>query len=112
MARRRVILPPTKAPKVTAGLRWPPEMLKATETATKRANACAKATAIRAAGVAGASSVSLLRVMLEPSPANTNIRVAMNSAAAAFIRLGMTMGMVGVELMHAYGCSIYSNFHV
>ena len=31
------MFPPTKAPKVTAGLRWPPEMLAPVETPTKRA---------------------------------------------------------------------------
>lgn len=36
---KRVMWPPTKAPKVTAGLTWPPEMFAPTETATKSAKA-------------------------------------------------------------------------
>lgn len=78
------MLPPTKAPKVTAGLTWPPEMLAPTETATKRANAWAMEAAIRPAGVAAPLSVSLLYAMLEPEPAKTKMRVEMNSARPAF----------------------------
>lgn len=47
-----------KAPKVTAGFTWPPEMLAPTETATKSAKACAIDAAIRPAGVAAPPSVS------------------------------------------------------
>lgn len=57
MARSRVMCPQTKAPSVTAGLTWPPEMLAPTETATKSANACAKADANRL--VAGSTSAIL-----------------------------------------------------
>lgn len=39
MLLNNVICPPTRAPKVTAGLTWPPEMLALTATATKSANA-------------------------------------------------------------------------
>lgn len=84
MPRRRVIFPPTKAPKVTAGLTWPPEMLAPTATATKRAKAWAIEAATRPAGVVAPLSVSLLKAMPEPSPAKTKIRVEMNSARAAF----------------------------
>lgn len=51
--------PPMKAPKVTAGLTWPPEMLAPTETATKRAKACDSDAATKPAGVAEPLSVSL-----------------------------------------------------
>ena len=78
------MLPPMKAPKVTAGLTWPPEMLAPTETATKRAKAWAIAAAMSPAGVLEAPSVSLLKAMPDPSPAKTKIRVEMNSAKAAF----------------------------
>lgn len=83
MPRRREMLPPTKAPKVTAGLTWPPEMLAPTETATKRAKAWATEAATRPEGVLAPLWVSLLKAMPEPSPAKTNIRVEMNSARAA-----------------------------
>lgn len=53
------MLPPTKAPKVTAGLTWPPEMLAATETATKRPKPCAIDAEISPAGVVEAPPVSL-----------------------------------------------------
>lgn len=53
------MLPPMKAPKVTAGLTWPPEMLAPTETATKSAKACAMAAEIKPAGVLAPSPVSL-----------------------------------------------------
>ncbi|CAA7410547.1 unnamed protein product [Spirodela intermedia] len=35
--RKRVMFPPRKMPKVTAGLTWPPEMLAPAATATNRA---------------------------------------------------------------------------
>ena len=78
------MLPPTKAPKVTAGLTWPPEMLAPTATATKRAKAWAREAATSPAGVVEALSVSLLKAMPEPSPAKTKMSVEMNSAKAAF----------------------------
>lgn len=53
------MFPPMKAPNVTAGLTWPPEMLAPTETATNSANACANAAATRPAGVLDPLSVSL-----------------------------------------------------
>ncbi|KAL0331539.1 UNVERIFIED_CONTAM: hypothetical protein Sangu_1699400 [Sesamum angustifolium] len=34
-----VMLPPTASPKVTAGFKWPPEMLAAIDTPTNSANA-------------------------------------------------------------------------
>lgn len=55
----RVMWPPMKAPNVTAGLTWPPEMLAPTETATKRANAWDSDAATTPAGVAEPLSVSL-----------------------------------------------------
>lgn len=48
-----------KAPKVTAGFTWPPEMLAPTDTATNRANACAREAAIKPAGVVAPLSVNL-----------------------------------------------------
>lgn len=63
--RNKVIFPPTKAPKVTAGLTWPPEMLAPTETATNNPKACAMEAEIRPAGVA-TPSVSLLKAIPEP----------------------------------------------
>jgi hypothetical protein len=78
------MLPPMKAPKVTAGLTWPPEMLAEMDTATKRPKACARAAATSPDGVVEPSWVSLLNAMPEPSPANTNMRVDMNSANADF----------------------------
>lgn len=78
------MLPPTKAPKVTAGLTWPPEMLAPTETATKRAKAWAMEAEMRPAGVVAPPSVSLLKAMPEPWPAKTKIKVEMNSANPAF----------------------------
>jgi len=47
------------APKVTAGLTCPPEMLAPTETATKSANACDSDAATNPAGVAAPLFVSL-----------------------------------------------------
>lgn len=55
---KRVMLPPTANPNVTAGFKWPPEMLAATETPTKSANACATATATSPVGSNAASLVS------------------------------------------------------
>jgi len=78
------MLPPTKAPKVTAGLTCPPEMLAPTETATKRANAWAMEAEMRPAGVAAPSLVSLLYAIPEPEPAKTKMKVEMNSAKPAF----------------------------
>nr|GLL40210.1 unknown [Ipomoea trifida] len=43
--------PPMKAPNVTAGFTWPPEMLAPTETATKSAIAWDSAAAISPEGV-------------------------------------------------------------
>lgn len=54
-----VMLPPIANPKVTAGFKWPPEMLAAIETPTKSANAWAIATATNPAGSSAASAVSL-----------------------------------------------------
>lgn len=53
------MLPPRKAPKVTAGLQWPPEMLALVATTTNKPNACASATTISPAGDVGAFDVSL-----------------------------------------------------
>lgn len=58
--------PPTKAPNVTAGFTWPPDMLAPTEIATKSAKACAREAAMRPAGVVDPLSVSL------PAKRNTN----------------------------------------
>lgn len=44
MERTTVIWPPTHRPNVTAGLRWPPEILKPTEIMTATTSACAIAT--------------------------------------------------------------------
>jgi len=82
------MLPPRKAPKVTAGLQWPPEMLALVATATNKPNACASATAISPAGDVGAFDVSLLYAIVDPCPANTKIKVLMNSANAALNALG------------------------
>lgn len=54
-----VMLPPTKAPNVTAGLTCPPEMFAPTETATNSAKAWDNAAAIRPDGVVPAPCVSL-----------------------------------------------------
>ena len=54
-----VMLPPIKAPKVTAGLTWPPEMFAPIETATKSAYACDIAAAISPDAVCGPLFVSL-----------------------------------------------------
>lgn len=54
----RVMLPPMANPKVTAGFKWPPEMLAATETPTNSANAWATATATSPVGSKAASFVS------------------------------------------------------
>ena len=78
------MLPPTKAPNVTAGLTCPPEMLAPTETATKSPKACASEAATRPAGVVAPFSVSLLKAIPEPEPAKTKIIVEINSANAAF----------------------------
>uniref|UniRef100_A0A2P2J5B9 Tonoplast intrinsic protein n=1 Tax=Rhizophora mucronata TaxID=61149 RepID=A0A2P2J5B9_RHIMU len=83
MPRRKVMFPPMKAPNVTAGLTWPPEMLAPTETATKRPKAWAIDAEIRPAGVVEPLSVSLLKAIPDPWPAKTKIRVEMNSASAA-----------------------------
>lgn len=53
------MLPPTANPNVTAGFKWPPEMLAATDTPTNSAKACATATATRPGGSNAASEVSL-----------------------------------------------------
>jgi len=53
------MLPPMASPKVTAGFKWPPEMLAAMETPTNSANAWATATATRPGGSKAASVVSL-----------------------------------------------------
>ncbi|RWW34864.1 hypothetical protein GW17_00000338 [Ensete ventricosum] len=66
MPRSSVMLPPRKAPKVTAGLTWPPEMLAPTATATKRPNPWAKDAATTPAGVAEPSSVSLSAKTIHP----------------------------------------------
>nr|AFK44239.1 unknown [Medicago truncatula] len=78
-----VMCPPMNAPKVTAGLTCPPEMLAPTETATKSANACDSDAATNPAGVAAPLFVSLLYAMPEPSPAKTKMSIEMNSASAA-----------------------------
>lgn len=59
MPVRTVIWPPRANPKVTAGFTWPPEMLAAMETATKRANAWHIAMATSPAGSRAASDVTL-----------------------------------------------------
>lgn len=59
MPVRMVMLPPMANPKVTAGFKWPPEMLAAMATPTNSAKACATATATRPAGSNAASAVSL-----------------------------------------------------
>lgn len=59
MLLNRVMFPPINAPKVTAGFTCPPEMFAPTETATKRANACANAAATSPDGVVDPLSVSL-----------------------------------------------------
>lgn len=53
------MLPPRKAPNVTAGFTWPPEMFAPTETATNSANPCANAAAISPEGVDDPSFVNL-----------------------------------------------------
>ena len=53
------MLPPIANPNVTAGFKWPPEMLAAMDTPTKSAKAWATATATSPAGSKAASDVSL-----------------------------------------------------
>lgn len=53
------MLPPRKAPNVTAGFTWPPEIFAPTETATNSANACAMAAATSPDGVDDPLSVNL-----------------------------------------------------
>lgn len=59
MLLNKVMFPPTKAPNVTAGFTWPPDMFAPTETATKSANAWDNDATMRPAGVAGPLLVSL-----------------------------------------------------
>lgn len=59
MPVRIVIWPPRANPNVTAGFTWPPEMLAATETATKRAKPWQMAMATSPAGSRAASDVNL-----------------------------------------------------
>ena len=80
--------PPMHAPKVTAGLTWPPEMLALMETATNKAKAWASAAETSPAGVVDPLFVILLKAIPEPSPAKTKIRVEMNSAKAALRAFG------------------------
>ena len=54
-----VMWPPRKAPNVTAGFTWPPEMFAPIATATNSAKAWARAAATSPAGVVDPSSVSL-----------------------------------------------------
>lgn len=97
------MLPPTKAPKVTAGLTCPPEMLAPTATATKSAKAWAMAAETRPAGVLAPLSVSLLKAMPEPEPAKTKMRVEMNSAKAAFKASGWVASSVLPTAMFLIG---------
>ena len=59
MPVRMVMWPPMANPKVTAGFKWPPEMLAAMDTPTNRAKACATATATRPGGSNAAFDVNL-----------------------------------------------------
>lgn len=56
IARRKETLPPTRAPKVTAGLTCPPDTFKLAATAANNPNACAKAIIIKDEAPAGAST--------------------------------------------------------
>ncbi|KAJ0623551.1 hypothetical protein HanIR_Chr01g0033411 [Helianthus annuus] len=82
------MLPPTNAPKVTAGLTCPPEIFAPTDTATNNPKAWASAAATSPAGLFAAPSVSLVKAIPEPWPANTKISVLMNSAANALMAPG------------------------
>lgn len=59
MPVRMEMLPPTANPNVTAGFKWPPEILAAMDTPTKSAKAWATATATSPGGSKAASDVSL-----------------------------------------------------
>src|SRR5919106_872564 len=61
----------TRKPKVTAGLKWPPEMWPRAEAITPIASPCASATPTRSAPTA-----------IEPMPAKTSANAPTNSAAA------------------------------
>lgn len=68
----RVMWPPTKAPNVTAGLTWPPEMFAPTETATNSPKAWARDACTRPAGVDDPLSVSLSAEKPTISPFKSN----------------------------------------
>lgn len=81
-------MPPIKAPNVTAGLTWPPEMLADIDTATNNPKAWARAAWITPDGVPEPFEVRKLKAIPEPSPAKTKMRVLMNSARATLKMLG------------------------
>ncbi|RRT81904.1 hypothetical protein B296_00000410 [Ensete ventricosum] len=105
--------PPTASPKVTAGLRWPPEMLAAMDTPTKRPKPCARATATRPAGSSAApdvnlpacKSVTLLRFWNSMFYKNTyEIRTICNGGANAGEHEeegGDELSKIGLERPHA-----------
>lgn len=101
MTSVKLICPPTKAPNVTAGFKWPPEMLAALATPAQTPNPWANAAITIPVGVLGPLPVSLLKAMPEPSPAKTNIRVQKNSANGALnIARGVfPEGMIVIRLI-------------
>uniref|UniRef100_A0A2P2NDT7 Uncharacterized protein n=1 Tax=Rhizophora mucronata TaxID=61149 RepID=A0A2P2NDT7_RHIMU len=76
--------PPTRRPRVTAGLRWPPEMRPAA-IITATTSACATATANNPTNV---FSASLSEAMADPTPANTKRKVTINSTIRACMQSG------------------------
>lgn len=60
------MFPPTKAPNVTAGFTWPPEILAPTETATMSAKPWDNAAAIRPDAVLEPSFVILPAKTYQP----------------------------------------------
>jgi hypothetical protein len=81
------ILSAIHRPTVTAGLRWPPEMLMVIETSTANPTPCARATPSAAVGL-GPSPVAAKAATL-PAPTNTNSRVPVNSAVSGRRSLNM-----------------------
>src|ERR671937_1914794 len=67
--------PVTRKPKVTAGLKWPPEMWPTAETMTAIARPCAKA-------IPTIAPVAFPSAMIDPAPAKMSVNAPTNSAAA------------------------------
>src|SRR3984893_6802721 len=71
------VLAPSSAPKVTAGLRWPPLMAAVAVIITTSASPWARATGTRLAAPRGAVTA------MAPTPAKMSVKVPMNSAIIA-----------------------------